>query len=133
MRIRTLVRIVILFFSYRIRYYPYIACATHTLLYSRSQLFLQPLKPPAFCVTSARCGWDDGKFELITGSMIVSPEGHILAENKTDGDELIIADIDLDACRQGKSRTFCFEKHRRPEHYGRIVEWKGVREPEEVA
>ncbi|THV04898.1 carbon-nitrogen hydrolase [Dendrothele bispora CBS 962.96] len=85
-----------------------------------------------FCITAARCGWDDGKFELITGSMIIDPEGHIVAENKTDGDELIVADIDLDACQQGKSRTFAFEKHRRPEHYGVIVERAGVVEPSEV-
>ncbi|THH05566.1 hypothetical protein EW146_g9872, partial [Bondarzewia mesenterica] len=61
----------------------------------------------AFCITSARCGWDDGKFELITGSMIVDPEGYIVAENKSDGDELVVADIDLDACSQTrKACTF---------------------------
>ena len=80
--------------------------------------------------------------------MIVDPEGYIVAENKTDSDELIIADIDLDACqyviplslllayspchRQGKNRTFAFAKHRRPEHYGAIVERAGVVEPPEV-
>ncbi|PBK67599.1 carbon-nitrogen hydrolase [Armillaria solidipes] len=85
-----------------------------------------------FCITAARCGLDDGKFELITGSMIVDPEGYIVAENKTDTDELIIADIDLDACQQGKTRTFAFAKHRRPEHYGAIVERTGVVEPPEV-
>ncbi|KAK0220005.1 carbon-nitrogen hydrolase [Armillaria fumosa] len=85
-----------------------------------------------FCITAARCGMDDGKFELITGSMIVDPEGYIVAENKTDSDELIIADIDLDACQQGKNRTFAFAKHRRPEHYGVIVERAGVVEPPEV-
>lgn len=31
--------------------------------------------------------------------------------------------------RQGKERTFCFEKHRRPEHYGLVVSQKGVVEP----
>lgn len=30
--------------------------------------------------------------------MIVDPNGHIVAENKTDGDEVVVADIDLDAC-----------------------------------
>ncbi|KAK0203780.1 carbon-nitrogen hydrolase [Desarmillaria ectypa] len=85
-----------------------------------------------FCITAARCGLDDGKFELITGSMIVDPEGHIVAENKTDSDELIVADIDLDACQQGKNCTFAFAKHRRPEHYGAIVERAGVIEPLEV-
>ncbi|KAK0192569.1 carbon-nitrogen hydrolase [Armillaria mellea] len=71
---------------------------------------------PTFCITAARCGLDDGKFELITGSMIVDPEGL----------------YHLDACQQGKNRTFAFEKHRRPEHYGAIVERAGVVEPPEV-
>ncbi|KAK4699591.1 N-carbamoyl-D-amino-acid hydrolase, partial [Phenoliferia sp. Uapishka_3] len=84
-----------------------------------------------FLVTSARCGVDDGIHPLISGSMIVDPEGHIIAENKTEEDELIVADIDLDACKQGKSKTFAFEKHRRIEHYGLITERAGVVEPDE--
>lgn len=64
--------------------------------------------------------------------MIVSPEGHIIVENKTEGDEVVWADIDLDACVQGKTKTFAFEKHRRIEHYGPIVERAGVVEPEET-
>ncbi|BGP13113.1 hypothetical protein JCM10213_000884 [Rhodosporidiobolus nylandii] len=86
-----------------------------------------------FLITSARCGVDDGLHPLISGSMIVDPEGHIVAENKTEDDELVIADIDLDACQQGKTKTFAFEKHRRIEHYGPICERAGVVEPEEPA
>ncbi|KAL8280408.1 hypothetical protein RQP46_007056 [Phenoliferia psychrophenolica] len=86
-----------------------------------------------FLITSARCGVDDGLHPLISGSMIVSPEGHILAENKTEEDQIIWADIDLDACRQGKEKTFAFEKHRRIEHYGPIVERAGVIEPAEFS
>jgi hypothetical protein len=52
-----------------------------------------------YCITAARSGWDDGKFELIAGSMVVDPQGKIIAESKTNGDELVVADIDLDACR----------------------------------
>lgn len=63
--------------------------------------------------------------------MIVNPEGHIVNESKTMDDELVVADIDLDECNQGKERTFCFEKHRRIETYGRLVEQKGVVAPEE--
>jgi len=88
-------------------------------------------RPAAFLVTSARCGVDDGIHPLISGSMIVDPEGHIVAENKTEGDELVTADIDLDACQQGKTKTFAFEKHRRVEHYGLITERAGAVEPAE--
>ncbi|GAA6005368.1 hypothetical protein JCM10207_002955 [Rhodosporidiobolus poonsookiae] len=84
-----------------------------------------------FLITSARSGNDDGLHPLISGSMIVDPEGHIVAENKTEDDELVVADIDLDACQQGKTKTFAFEKHRRIEHYGSICERAGVVEPEE--
>lgn len=52
-----------------------------------------------FCITSARAGWDDGHFELIAGTMIVDPEGHVVAESKTLDDELVVAEIDLDMCQ----------------------------------
>lgn len=82
-----------------------------------------------FSVCAARCGMDDGKYSLIGGSCIVDPEGQILAETKTLEDEVIVADCDLDLCRQGKTRTFDFARHRRVEHYKRIVEQTGVIEP----
>lgn len=37
----------------------------------------------------------------------------------------------LTVCRPGKERTFCFAKHRRPEHYEPILLQKGVIEPGE--
>ncbi|GAA5924339.1 uncharacterized protein JCM15063_005606 [Sporobolomyces koalae] len=84
-----------------------------------------------FVIASGRCGIDDGLHPLISGSIIVDPEGHIVAENKTEGDELVVADIDLDACQQGKTKTFAFEKHRRIEHYGLIASQTGVVKPQE--
>jgi Asp/Glu/hydantoin racemase len=82
-----------------------------------------------FSVCAARCGLDDGKYSLIGGSCIVDPEGKILAETTTKEDEVIVAVCDLDKCRQGKTRTFDFARHRRVEHYSRIVEQTGVIEP----
>lgn len=82
-----------------------------------------------FSVCAARCGMDDGKYSLIGGSCITDPEGRILAESKTREDEVIVADCDLDLCKQGKTRTFDFARHRRIEHYQRIVEQTGVIEP----
>lgn len=84
-----------------------------------------------FCITSARAGWDDGIHHLIPGSMIVDPEGHIVAESKTEDDELVIAEIDLDECKQGKERTFNLAKHRRPEQYSLLVETEGLKVPVE--
>jgi predicted amidohydrolase len=66
---------------------------------------------------------------LIAGSTIIDPNGHIVAGSKTYGDELVVATIDLAKCRKGKERVFAFGKHRRTEHYTRLREQAGVREP----
>ena len=89
------------------------------------------LVSPVFCITAARAGNDDGRHPLIPGSMIVDPEGRIVAESQTEDDELVIAEIDLDACRMGQERTFDLKKHRRPECYARLVSTAGVERPEE--
>jgi Asp/Glu/hydantoin racemase/predicted amidohydrolase len=82
-----------------------------------------------FSVCAARCGWDDGKYNLIGGSCIVDPEGKVVAEAKTKEDEVVFAEVDLEACQQGKSKTFDFARHRRVEHYQSIVRQTGVVEP----
>jgi predicted amidohydrolase len=63
---------------------------------------------------------------MIAGSIIVNPDGEIVAEAKTEGDELIVADCDLDATIFGKETIFDFKRHRRIEHYGRITSQTGV-------
>ncbi|KAL2283233.1 hypothetical protein FJTKL_10112 [Diaporthe vaccinii] len=81
-----------------------------------------------FSVNTAKCGVEDGG-GLIAGTVIYDPNGHVVAESKTKGDELVVATIDLALCRKGKERVFAFEKHRRIEHYGRLVGQVGVEEP----
>jgi len=83
-----------------------------------------------FSVSAAKAGMEDGKYDLIGGSCITSPEGHILAEAKTKGDEIVFAEIDLEDCRQGMEKTFDFGRHRRIEQYGLITTQTGVVEPE---
>jgi len=83
-----------------------------------------------FSISSARCGLDDGKYDLIAGSSIISPEGHVIAEAQTSEDELVLAEIDLSDCRQGKEKTFDYARHRRIETYGLIDKQTGVIEPE---
>ncbi|KAJ4374375.1 hypothetical protein N0V83_003116 [Neocucurbitaria cava] len=82
-----------------------------------------------FSVSAARCGLDDGKYDLIGGSTIVGPNGKIIAESKTEEDEVIVASCDLDLCLPGKTRTFDFGRHRRIEHYGILASQTGVIEP----
>jgi predicted amidohydrolase len=67
---------------------------------------------------------------LIGGSCIVDPNGVVVAQAKTTADEVIVAEVDFDACRQGKEKMFNFAAHRRPQWYGRIVEQVGTVAPE---
>ena len=52
--------------------------------------------------------------------------GMIAAEAMSLGDEVIVADVDFEACRQGKEKMFNFARHRRPQHYRRIVDQVGA-------
>jgi Asp/Glu/hydantoin racemase/predicted amidohydrolase len=82
-----------------------------------------------FSASAARYGLDDGKYDLVGGSTIAGPDGKIIAESKTEEDEVIVADCDLDQCLPGKTRTFDFARHRRTEHYGVLTAQTGVIEP----
>lgn len=81
-----------------------------------------------WAVAVAKAGNEDGS-GLIGGSCIVDPNGVIVAEAKTLGDELLVADCDLDLCQQGKSKMFDLGAHRQPGQYGPITERAGVIEP----
>lgn len=80
-------------------------------------------------VSVAKAGIEDGH-HLIGGSLIVNPAGEIVAEAKTEGDELLVHSCDLDDTAFGKKTVFDFAKHRRIEHYGLISQQTGVIVPE---
>lgn len=82
-----------------------------------------------FGVCAAKAGLEDGKFDLIGGSCIIDPKGKILAMAKTRGDEVIVADCDLDEVQYGRAAIFDFGRHRRVEAYGLITSQAGVVEP----
>jgi predicted amidohydrolase len=79
-------------------------------------------------VAVAKAGVEDG-FPMIGGSLIVNPDGEIVAEAKTEADELILHTCDLDATLFGKRTIFDFGRHRRIEHYGLICSQTGVIAP----
>lgn len=83
-----------------------------------------------FAAGVAKAGVEDG-CELFGHSIIVNPQGEIMAQATSWDDELIVADCDLNQCALGRSSIFNFAAHRRPEAYGRIVEQVGSTAPPE--
>jgi N-carbamoyl-D-amino-acid hydrolase len=81
-----------------------------------------------FAVATAKAGIEDGN-ELFGHSIIVNPQGEIIAMAGSWDDELITADCNLDMCRLGRTTIFAFDKHRRPEAYRPIVDQVGAVEP----
>jgi len=76
----------------------------------------------------AKAGDEDGH-PLMGGSVIVDPNGFVVARAETEVDELIVHACDMDACNFGKATIFDFERHRRIEHYELICSQTGVKRP----
>ncbi|WP_244421861.1 N-carbamoyl-D-amino-acid hydrolase [Azorhizobium caulinodans] len=93
----------------------------HSTLVAQANAYMNA----TWAVSVAKAGDEDGS-ALIGGSCIVDPNGVLVAQAKTLEDEVLVADCDLDACRQGKEKMFNFAAHRRPEHYRRLVDQVGA-------
>jgi hypothetical protein len=78
-----------------------------------------------FVVGVAKAGVEEG-VDQIGQSCAFAPSGELLARCVTLGDELQVARCDLDLCHSYKTSIFNFAKHRRPEHYGLILERTGA-------
>jgi predicted amidohydrolase len=81
-----------------------------------------------WAVAVAKAGLEEG-VDQIGQSCIVAPSGEIVAQASTLGDEIVVARCDLDRCAVYKKHIFDFARHRRPEHYGLILERTGAGEP----
>jgi predicted amidohydrolase len=73
----------------------------------------------AYVVGVAKGGLEEGVASL-ADSQIIGPSGEVLARATTDGDEVVVAEIDLDLCSRYTSTVFDFDRYRRPELYGSI-------------
>jgi predicted amidohydrolase len=98
---------------------------SHSILAAQSNAYMNA----TWAIAVAKAGVEDGA-GLIGGSCIVDPNGVVVAQAQTTADEVITAEVDFDACRQGKEKMFNFAAHRRPQWYGRIVEQVGVVAPD---
>ncbi len=76
----------------------------------------------------AKAGEEEG-CALLGESAIVAPSGEIAALCTTDGDELAVAEVDLDLCAGYTGTLFDFHRYRRPEVYGRITAQRGPEVP----
>jgi predicted amidohydrolase len=76
----------------------------------------------------AKAGLEEG-FNMIGQTCIIAPSGEIVAQCATLGDELVVRKCDLDFAAPYRADIFNFAAHRRPEHYGLIVERTGAIPP----
>lgn len=79
-------------------------------------------------VGTAKCGNEEGS-KMGGQSVIIAPSGEIVAQAVSVEDEVITASCDLNLGRRYKETIFDFAAHRRPEHYGMIVERTGAIPP----
>ncbi len=76
----------------------------------------------------AKGGTEEG-VESLCQSAIYAPSGQVVARALTTGDEVIVADADLDMCANFKHTLFQMSRYREPQHYSIITSQKGVVEP----
>src|SRR4051812_21438427 len=79
----------------------------------------------------AKGGVEEG-VDSLAESQIIAPSGEVVARCVTNGDEVIVAACDLDACDKYKRTLFDFERYRMIEHYDRITSQRGVILPPEL-
>lgn len=70
----------------------------------------------SWVIGTAKAGHEEG-CDLIGGSCIIAPTGEIIAKTQGFGDELAMAEIDLDRCRELRENVFNFALHREPDDY----------------
>jgi len=78
----------------------------------------------------AKGGNEEG-VETLAQSAIIAPSGQIVAQTVTLGDEVVVANCNLDWCYDYKNTLFDFDRYRRPDMYQRITSQKGVILPPE--
>lgn len=82
----------------------------------------------AWVVGVAKGGVEEG-VDSLAHTAVIAPSGQIVAQAITTEDELIVANVDLEATRLYKDTLFDFDRYRIPEHYKLISEQRGVVPP----
>ena len=100
------------------------------LYHSELSMTANAYQNACWVVGIAKAGNEDGH-PLMGGSVIVDPNGFVVARAVSEDDELIVHASDMDQCNFGKSTIFDFARHRRIEHYSLITSQTGVVYPEQ--
>jgi hypothetical protein len=79
----------------------------------------------------AKGGVEEG-VEGLCDSQIIAPSGEVVARAASQGDEVVLAECDLDLCNDYKRTVFDFDRYRRPEMYTTISTQRGIEVPDEV-
>jgi len=69
----------------------------------------------------AKGGREEG-VDLLAESQIIAPSGEVVAKCLTAGDEVVVAECDLDAGAAYRDTLFDFARYRRPDLYGLITQ-----------
>lgn len=77
-----------------------------------------------FVVGVAKGGQEEGVNSLAE-SQIIAPSGEVLAQACGNGDEVVIADCDLEWCKNYQNTLFDMDYYRRPEAYQRHTSQRG--------
>lgn len=72
-------------------------------------------------VAAAKAGVEEG-VDMLAQSAVIAPSGQLVAQAITNGDEVVVAECDLDWCARYKETLFDFARYRRPEVYGLLTE-----------
>ena len=95
-----------------------------TLFHNHLSMQAGAYQNSTWVVGTAKCGEEEGS-KMGGQSVIIAPTGEIVAQAVTVEDEVITAACNLDLGKLYKETFFDFAAHRRPEHYGLIVERTG--------
>ena len=77
-----------------------------------------------FVVGVAKGGCEEG-VDSLAESLIIAPSGEVLAKTVGNGDEVVVADCDLEWCKNYQNTLFDLDYYRRPESYQRHVTQRG--------
>ena len=72
----------------------------------------------------AKGGCEEG-VDSLAESLIIAPSGEVLAKTVGNGDEVVVADCDLEWCKNYQNTLFDLDYYRRPETYRRHVTQRG--------